>query len=44
MPPKQQLLVEIGGDRFSLEVAHVNDSQRPTEIDTSAQAWRPPRP
>jgi hypothetical protein len=29
-----RLLVEIGGDRFHAEIAHVNDPTRPTEIDT----------
>lgn len=36
----KKLLVEIGGDRFSVEVAAVNDPTRPTEIETSA----PPAP
>ena len=33
-PTMPRLLVEIGGDRFHAEIAHVNDPTRPTEIDT----------
>lgn len=29
-----KLRVTIGGDRHHVEIAHVNDSLRPTEIDT----------
>ncbi|SCZ95233.1 BZ3500_MvSof-1268-A1-R1_Chr11-2g03373 [Microbotryum saponariae] len=35
-----KLLVMIGPNRFDMEVAHVNDQSRPTEIDTELFAGR----